>query len=124
MNEALDAAKYLNLATFRKTGARVETPVWFAQEEGKLYVFSAGKAGKVKRLRHTSRVQVAPCGFAGKLHGDWIEGQGRIVDDVQVSQRGYAALIRKYGFQMKLANFFSRLFGLINKRALIEISLG
>jgi len=124
MSQSLDDAKYLNLATFRKTGARVETPVWFAEEGGKLYVFSAGKAGKIKRLRNSSRVQVAPCGFAGKLRGEWIEGQGQIVEDAQVSQRGYAALVRKYGFQMKLANFFSRLFGLINKRALIEISLG
>jgi PPOX class probable F420-dependent enzyme len=27
-------AKYLNLETFRKTGAGVRTPVWFAQEPG------------------------------------------------------------------------------------------
>ena len=47
----LDREAYLNLATFRRSGAAVETPVWFAAHAGRLYVFTEADAGKVKRLR-------------------------------------------------------------------------
>ena len=43
----LDRHRYMSLATFRRSGAEVATPVWFAAVDGKLYVVSAGNAGKV-----------------------------------------------------------------------------
>ena len=49
----LDQAAYFSLATFRKSGVAVETPVWFAGDKQTYYVFSAGQAGKVKRLRNS-----------------------------------------------------------------------
>src|SRR5262249_12572995 len=61
----LDRHRYLSLATFRSSGAEVRTPVWFASFGGKLYVFSAGDAGKVKRLRRSSRARLAPCDARG-----------------------------------------------------------
>ena len=42
-------------------GRAVPTPVWFARVGNHWYVFSAGSAGKVKRLRHTEAVTVAAC---------------------------------------------------------------
>ena len=54
----LDDARYVNLATFRRTGARVATPVWAAAAGDKLYIFTEGDAGKVKRLRNSPRAQV------------------------------------------------------------------
>ena len=78
-SDALDRASYISLATFRRTGDAVETPVWFAREADKLYVFSEARAGKVKRLRNDSRVRVAPCTVSGKIRGSWIEGEGRRV---------------------------------------------
>ena len=53
----LDRHRYVSLATFRTTGAEVRTPVWFAAVGGKLYVFTAGESGKVKRLRRSSRAR-------------------------------------------------------------------
>ena len=55
---SLDRHRYLSLATFRRDGGAVPTPVWFAEVDGLLYVFTAGDAGKVKRLRHSSRARV------------------------------------------------------------------
>ena len=49
MNDWL-AASYLNLSTRKKDGSRVETPVWFALENGVIYLFSEGKAGKVRLI--------------------------------------------------------------------------
>jgi PPOX class probable F420-dependent enzyme len=121
--ERLGACTYVNLATFRRDGREVRTPVWVAGGDGHLYVFSEAKAGKVKRIRATRRVAVAPCDVRGGLKGDFVAGVGRIVDDPETTRRGYDALRRKYGWQMLLANFFSTLSGRIKNRALLELDL-
>jgi len=119
----LGAARYVSLATFRRDGREVRTPVWVAEDAGRLYVFSEADAGKVKRIRATKRVALAPCDVRGGLKGDFVPGAGRIVTDPDTSRRGYAALRRKYGWQMAAANFFSTLTGRIRNRALLELSL-
>jgi len=61
--------KYLNLETFKKSGEGVKTPVWFAADpsasldssDAKLYVYTIGVSGKVKRIRNNPRVKIAPC---------------------------------------------------------------
>src|ERR1700730_1504716 len=45
------AEKYVSLATYRRNGVEVATPVWIAELAGRYYVFSAGDAGKIKRIR-------------------------------------------------------------------------
>ena len=119
----LDRASYINLATFRRDGRAVETPVWFAARNGKLYVFSEAKAGKMKRLRNSASLRVAPCDVRGKLRGDWAPGFGRRVDDPETVAIAYDALLAKYGWLMRLTNFVSRLAGRIEGRAIIEIDL-
>ena len=47
----LATESYISLATFRRNGAAVETPVWFAILDGKLYVATDGTSAKVKRIR-------------------------------------------------------------------------
>ena len=121
--ESLAAARYINLATFRRTGEAVETPVWCAEKGGKLYVFTAANAGKVKRLRNFSRARVAPCDVRGRVLGPWREAQARIVDEPQTSEGAYAALRAKYGWQMWLTDLLSRLSGRIHRRAVLEIEL-
>ncbi len=119
----LDDARYVNLATFRKSGARVDTPVWAAPHGGRLYVFVAGDSGKVKRLRNSSRAQVAPCDARGRLTGEWANARARIVDDVATIDRAYAALRAKYGWQMRLTDLLSRLSGRYGHRAILEIDV-
>jgi PPOX class probable F420-dependent enzyme len=117
----MENERYINLATFRRSGEPVETPVWFAELDGKLYVFSAGTAGKVKRLRNSSRAKVASCDMRGRLRGGWIDATVSIVDDAAMISSAYEALRAKYGLQMRLVDFFSRLFGRINERVFLEI---
>jgi PPOX class probable F420-dependent enzyme len=119
----LDRESYINLATFRRNGRAVETPVWFAARNGKLYVFSEARAGKMKRLRNDVSVRLAACNVRGRVHGDWIEGTGRRVDDPESVAAAYDALLAKYGWLMRLTNFISRLAGRIEGRAIIEIDL-
>jgi len=119
----MDDHRYLCLATVRRNGVEVKTPVWFAAADEKLYVFSAGEAGKVKRLRHSPRVRVAPCDARGRVQGAWQDGTGRIVTDSRVIERAQAALRAKYRWQMWLLDLFSRVTGRIRRRAWIEIAL-
>ncbi len=121
--ETLGAERYISLATFRRDGREVRTPVWVANDGEHLYVFSEAKAGKVKRIRATNRGAVAACDVRGGLRGDFTGGIGRIVSEPDAIERGYAALIRKYGWQMRVANFFSTLTGRIDQRALLELTL-
>ena len=120
---AFDRERYINLATFRRNGRAVETPVWFAARNGKLYVFTSGTAGKVKRLRANPRIRIAPCDVRGGLKGEWIEGTCRRVDQPTTVEAAYAALLRKYGLQMRILNFFSRLSGRIQQRAILELEV-
>ena len=115
--------RYLSLATFRRNGRSVPTPVWFACADGKLYVFTAGGSGKVRRLRNSSRAQVAPCDGRGRIHGEWIDAVARIVDDPRATERAYAALRAKYGLQMWLVDLGSRLSGRIHQRKILEIEI-
>lgn len=119
----MDDHRYVCLATVRRNGVEVTTPVWFAAAGEKLYVVTAGEAGKVKRLRHSPRVRVAPCDARGRVQGAWRDGIGRIVTDARVIERAHAALRAKYGWQMWLLDLFSRLAGRIRRRAWIEIEL-
>jgi PPOX class probable F420-dependent enzyme len=105
---ALANEKYINLETYRRDGTPVLTPVWFVQHGGDIYVYSLANAGKVKRIRHTSMVRIAPCDMRGKLKGDWIPGTARIVDQGE-AERAHKLLDQKYGLLKKAGNIFSNL---------------
>ena len=119
----LDRHRYMSLATFRKSGAEVATPVWFAAADGRLYVFTAEQSGKVKRLRHSQRARVAPSDARGRVRGEWREASARILTEPRTVERARAAFQSKYGWQMRLTNLLSRLAGRINHRAWLEIQL-
>lgn len=121
--ETISQAEYISLATFRKSGKAVPTAVWAAEGDGALYVFSAANAGKVKRLRNSSKAQVAICTANGKVTGEWLDAQGFIVETDDEVARAYLALRKKYGWKMFLTDLASKLTGRYNKRALLRIEM-
>jgi len=121
--EELAAERYVSLITFRRNGNGVATPIWIAADNGKLYAFTDGTSAKMKRLRVTDRIRLAACDSRGTVSGDYADGHAQRVDDPAVVERAMAALARKYGWQLTLLNVFSRLFGRIGRRAIIEITL-
>lgn len=106
--------KYLNLETYRKNGVGVQTPVWFAADTyanldsagAKLYIYTTGDSGKVKRIRNNGRVKIAPCNSRGGLLGEWVEAQAEIVTGDEAA-RGMALLNKKYAPWKQLLNFFA-----------------
>lgn len=93
------------LTTFRKTGQAVTTPVWFAISPGAIYVETHADAGKLKRLRHTGLVTLAPCTYSGKVTGSVIEGNARILTEAEERMAASAALRKKYGVLRSLFHF-------------------
>ncbi len=116
--------RYVSLATFRRSGREVRTPVWIAGDGKRLYVYTNGKSGKVKRLRANPRVRLAPCDMRGRVHGPWIEASARVVEDPRAMDPGLALLERKYGWQMRLARTAARMSGRWADRVVLEIEAG
>jgi uncharacterized protein len=65
--DVVAANRYVSLTTFRRTGAPVSSPVWIARDGGELVVVTVDPAGKLKRLAHTSRVELRPCDIRGQV---------------------------------------------------------
>ena len=116
--------KYLSLRTFRKIGTGVDTPVWFASDsDKKLYIFSAGNAGKIKRLRNSSKAEVTRCDFKGGSLGKWLICQAFLVEDPAEAERAHGLLVSKYGWRMLLIDILSKITGRFPRRIYIRIEL-
>jgi len=122
--EELGGASYVSLATFRRNGRAVETPVWLALHDERFYVFTAGDSGKVKRLRNDPHIRVAACTARGRITGPWSDGTARIVSDAATLEAAYGALRAKYGWQLAITDLLSRLSGRYARRLMLELDLG
>ena len=67
--------KYMSLTTYRRDGTAVPTAVWFAEEDGRLFVITPADSYKAKRLRRNPVAMVAPCTARGTPRGDAIPAQ-------------------------------------------------
>lgn len=106
--------KYLNLETFKKSGEGVKTPVWFAADpktdlsrsEARLYAYTVGNSGKVKRIRNNGKVRIAPCDMRGKVLGEWVDARAELVAGTEAAY-GDGLLNKKYFPWKQLLNFFA-----------------
>ena len=99
---------YIALETFRKSGEGVVTPVWVVAEGGKLYVWTVGDSGKVKRIRNNSRVRIAVSDARGTPKSGWVEAQVRVLDSQVDEDAQRKRLATKYGWQFHLFNWMNR----------------
>jgi uncharacterized protein len=100
--------KYLSLATYKKDGTAVPTPLWFAQEGKVFYVYTLANAWKLKRIRNNPRARIAPCDVRGKIKGEWVDAEARILDQSE-APKVHRLLDKKYGWQKMIGNFISKL---------------
>lgn len=92
---AIRGQRYISIATFRKTGVPVYTPIWFAEEDDKLYFMTSSKLGKTKRIRNNPQIKMAPCTIRGKITGPEFSGTARILPQEEVG-RVRRAINQKY----------------------------
>jgi len=102
--DALGDESFVSLTTYRRSGEPVSTPVWVARDGTDLVVTTPRDSGKVKRLRHTARVQLRPCGRTGKVEdgAPTHDGHATLDDDPGSADRAGKALAAKYGWQYRL----------------------
>ena len=97
--EALAAATYVSIESYRKNADAVRTPVWIVADGGKLFCWTLAKSDKVKRIRGNVLVRLAPCDARGKIKGEWVAANGRVLespDDIMAQAR---RMSRKYGLK-------------------------
>ena len=119
--EFLEGGNYISFATRKKSGEFVATPVWFAPEGDSYYLFSAGQAGKVKRLRNFSQARIAACTVTGTLTREWLDTEAFLLETPAEERQALQALRRKYGWQMAIGDCFARLTGKMQRRRYIRV---
>jgi uncharacterized protein len=113
-------AQYVLLTTFTKDGRPKPTPIWAANDGGRLLMITQRKSWKVKRIRNTPRVTLAICDMSGHPKSEAIEAAATILD---ASQTGlvYDAIGREYGIVGKVFNAFSKLRGGMQNNVGLEV---
>jgi len=89
--------EFIVLATYRKNGMAVPTTVWFAHDQGNIYITTGANAGKIQRIRNNGHVQMTPSDRTGNLLGEpQVEGHAR---ESKAEERTHAheLLAQKYG---------------------------
>ena len=114
--DSIRGQKYISLTTFRKNGAGVATPVWFGEEDGKLYVMTRSDMGKTKRIRNNPQVKVAPCTILGRVTGAEFAATARVLPQEEHA-RARQAINRKY-WAARLSSIWSR------ADAFVELTFG
>lgn len=100
------SAKCISLATFRRDGTKVATPIWFNVIDGKIHVTTEPGSWKVKRVTNNTRVEFAVCTQRGKITGPWFGGTARVVSGAQLTPV-LAAKKRRY-FSFRLIHLLKR----------------
>lgn len=106
--------KYISLETFKKSGEGVKTPVWFAADPAvdisgdgaRLYIYTIGNTGKVKRIRNNGRVRIAPCTIKGLPLGEPVDAKAEIVTG-EVASQAMKLLNKKYFPLKQILGFFA-----------------
>lgn len=95
----------------------------FAERLGIIYVGTRADAGKLKRLRHSERVMLAPCTYGGKVTGAEMAGKASILTEPEEYTVASSALTRKYGIMLPLTRTVWRLLHRKAKAAEIYIAI-
>jgi PPOX class probable F420-dependent enzyme len=119
---SLAKASYINLTTYRKTGEAVATPIWFAENNGTIYVETGPRSGKVKRIHHTTRVTLEPCTIQGRVTGASVEGNARILNHAEEDTTARAALAKKYGLMRSIYYGFMNIFRIVRHKPEIKLT--
>jgi uncharacterized protein len=108
------------LTTFRKNGVAVPTAMWFAHDQGNLYMVTSATVGKIKRIRNNGRVLIAPCDVRGKVLGTQIEAYAH---ELPPAQHEYAntLLASKYGEQYEMSSVEDSTEDYVDDETFIEI---
>ncbi|MEU8348462.1 MULTISPECIES: PPOX class F420-dependent oxidoreductase [unclassified Streptomyces] len=101
----LARSPYVSLVTHRRDGTPVPTPVWAASDGDELYVWTRSDSGKVKRIRNSGEVTLAPCDVRGRVPEgtDPLPGRARLLGPADLP-KVRRLLARKYGWRFRIVD--------------------
>jgi PPOX class probable F420-dependent enzyme len=122
--QALDRigrGKHLSLTTFRRNGQPVPTSVDSLVHDGILYVLTPPETGKVKRIRHTPQVTIAPCTTKGTIPDDApsVSATARLLDPAETAR--VQEMMKRRFFMYRLVHLLDRALG--RERRLVAIAI-
>lgn len=97
--------EFLSLETYRKNGQTIKSPMWFAQDNDALYLWTMADTSKVKRIRNNPNVNIAPCKRMGEVTGEWMTAHATIDDSPIVVAQVEAMLLKKIGLFFRIFRF-------------------
>lgn len=100
--------KYALLVTYKRDGTPVPSPVWFARDGGRVYVWTEVNAYKAKRLRRNSQALLASCTARGIPLSNPVVGKGRILVEEDARRHAAEVIRRSWGPWRRLLVRFSR----------------
>jgi PPOX class probable F420-dependent enzyme len=104
----IGSSRYIRLTTFKKDGTAMPTPVWVVDDGERVYVTTLESAGKLKRIRNSGRVLVAPSDWRGTPNGEEVEGQAELLD-APGAARVQVMIKAKYGLEYRFFTLMGRL---------------
>jgi uncharacterized protein len=123
---ALGAARFIALTTFKKNGNAVQTPMWVAQEGDSLIAFTPQESGKVKRLRNNRQVRLVSSSRLGKVRASEkpVDGTAEVITEPREVKRLQELIRRKYGIEYHLVMLIERVLARRQKpRVILRITL-
>jgi PPOX class probable F420-dependent enzyme len=104
--------EFVQLTTFKRSGAPVRTPVWVVPDGDVLLVTTPSGSGKVKRLRADPRVELRPCSRRGHVErgAPRVAAAAAVDPDPAAHEREADRFAVKYSWQYRVAMGVERLF--------------
>ncbi|WIM88753.1 PPOX class F420-dependent oxidoreductase [Candidatus Mycobacterium wuenschmannii] len=101
-SDPLKTARYARLRSFRRDGRPVDTPIWFAMEDGQV-VFRTKVGPNTRRLTYRPDVELVACDHRGRVRAGAATWAGRatILSGPQAEQAN-RVLHRRYGWQWNI----------------------
>lgn len=115
---AIAAEKYVRLTTFTKDGRRKNTPVWIVDlDDGTVGFTTDDDTWKVKRIRHTPTVELAPSDMKGAVAdgAPVVTGTATVVSGAAYEPVA-AAVKAKYGLTYRMIDLWSKLTRRVKRR--------
>jgi len=118
----IDDEKYVRFTTFRRDGTPVSTPTWIVPLDGGRYGFWTGSTtGKVKRLAHTSKVELQPSDARGrpKQASEPVAATAVAVTDGPDFDAVQRRIVAKYGAMTKVTRWLARGGAFVKRRPFV-----
>ena len=115
----IEDEKHVRFTTYRRDGTPVSTATWIVPlDGGRMGFWTASTSGKVKRLAHTSRVELQPSDGRGRAKAgtEPIAATAQVVTDGADFDAVKRRIVAKYGVMTKVTRLLARAAAFVRRR--------